>query len=108
MCTVFESLTFMRMGTLRLSDVSELYDQNSSPHVEVLIAYQDSSNGDIFSPGVYAVNKNLNTLATTFSALDEMESFRLANGSFWFKMCYPGKDKVHIDFFGKMVQKQFF
>lgn len=57
---------------------------------EVLIFRQDVADKIFWPRDIIASNKH-NTSALRFSILDEINDFRRNDGSFHFKMCYPGK-----------------
>jgi hypothetical protein len=64
----------------------------SLPHltVDILIVYHDRRGG-LFPTSGAGLNKN-NPIGLLYSIADELEDFRWSDGSFRFKLCYPGKE----------------
>lgn len=90
--------------------------QNVLMGPEILVFRQDSSDEIFWPQDVIALNKE-NTSALRYSILDEISNLRRKDGSFHFKLCYPGNyifpircdiQQICLSFQGKNIVKSMY
>ena len=97
-CVLYEDIVLVEIPTQATWTLWATYDYVSTAdfHLDVMILYHDAENGARFQPGAFGMNKDAATLPETYARLDELENWRLQNGSFVFKLCYPGKQLIML------------